>query len=141
MISTLLICLVVGISDGDTLMARCGPPGNLPLLQVRVHAIDAPERFQPFSEASRGSLADLCLHARARIRRLETDQYGRTIAQVECRGQDAAERQVRGGMAWVYTRYARLRPDLPPLQAQARVARSGLWADPDPVAPWVWRHR
>lgn len=141
MISTLLVCLVVGINDGDTLLARCGPPGDLSERQVRIHAIDAPERHQPFGDLSRSSLAALCLNAQARIRRLETDRYGRTIGQVECRGQDVAERQVRSGMAWVYTRYAEVRPDLPLLQAQARQAHWGLWADLQPVAPWEWRRR
>lgn len=139
MISTLLICLVVGISDGDSLTVRCGPSNDGHLRQVRIHAIDAPERHQPFSDPSRSQLAALCLEVRARIRPLETDDYGRTVGQVECRGEDVAGQQVRSGMAWVYTRYAHSRPDLPALQEQARLARRGLWADPAPVAPWVWR--
>lgn len=141
MISSLLVCLVVGIHDGDTLLVRCGPPGDLQQREVRIQGIDAPERYQPFSELSRSSLAALCLNARARIRSVETDRYGRTVARVECRGKDVAERQVGSGMAWVYTRYAGARPDLPALEAQARQARLGLWADAEPVPPWVWRHR
>lgn len=141
MISTLLICLVVGISDGDSLTVRCGPSGDGQPRQVRIHAIDAPEHHQPFADLSRSHLASLCLHARARLRPLEQDDYGRTIGQLECRGEDAAARQVRSGMAWVYTRYAQTRPDLPALQEQARSARRGLWADPEPVAPWVWRRQ
>ncbi|MET1113953.1 MAG: thermonuclease family protein [Comamonas sp.] len=141
MIATLLICMVVSVSDGDSLTVRCGPPDALQPRQVRIHAIDAPEHYQAFSDPSRSSLAALCLHARARIRPLEVDSYGRTIGQVECRGEDVAAHQVRSGMAWVYTRYASTRPDLLALQEQARLARWGLWADPQPVAPWVWRRR
>lgn len=141
MISTLLVCLVVGISDGDTLIARCGPPGNAQPHPVRIHGIDAPERHQSFRDASRDSLAALCLHVRARIEPLDTDAYGRMVARVECRGEDVAARQVRNGMAWVYTRYAQSRPDLTALQAQARQQRSGLWGDVSPVPPWAWRHR
>ena len=141
MLATLLACLVVGISDGDTLSARCGPTGAGQLLQVRIHAIDAPEHDQPFSTQSRSSLEALCLDRRARIQPMQIDDYGRTVAQVECRGEDAAARQVRSGMAWVYTRYAGARPDLPALEARARAARRGLWEDSQPVAPWVWRRR
>jgi len=141
MLATLLICLVVGISDGDTLSARCGPTGTGQVIQVRIHAIDAPEYDQPFSAQSRSSLAALCLDRRARIQPVAIDAYGRTVAQVECRGQDAAAFQVRSGMAWVYTHYAGARPDLPALEARARAARRGLWADPQPVAPWVRRRR
>ncbi len=140
MISALLVCLVVGIHDGDSLLARCGPPGDMREREFRIHGIDAPERYQSVSDTSRSSLAALCLKVPARIRPIETDRYGRSIAQVECRGRDVARHQVASGMAWVYTRYADTRPDLPPLQAQARRSHAGLWAEIDPVPPWQWRH-
>ena len=133
-----LVCLVVAISDGDTLTVHCGPD-RFEQHQVRIHAIDAPERYQSFADASRSSLTDLCLNIRARIRQVTTDGYGRTVAEVECQGEDAARHQVRSGMAWVYTRYAGTRADLVALQAQARWARVGLWVDHDPMPPWAWR--
>ena len=40
----LLICLIVGISDGDTLTARCGEPGEFQQVKVRLAEIDAPEK-------------------------------------------------------------------------------------------------
>ncbi len=43
-------CLVVGISDGDTLTARCGAPGAYQQVKVRLSGIDAPERRQPYGE-------------------------------------------------------------------------------------------
>lgn len=50
-----------------------------------------------------------------------------------------AASQVRGGMAWVYVRYAKGYTALPALQDEARRAKLGLWAGPQPVAPWEWR--
>lgn len=137
MISAVLVCLVTGISDGDSLRCDCAGQRQ----QVRIHAIDAPERYQPFSDAARSSLSSLCLNAHARIQPLETDDYGRSIARVECRGEDVARHQVAAGMAWVYTHYAQTRPDLAELQADARSARRGLWVQDHPVAPWKWRQR
>jgi len=26
-------------------------------------------------------------------------------------------------------------------EVKARMARAGLWSDPDPMPPWDWRHR
>lgn len=103
--SALLLCLVVAISDGDTLTARCGQPGAYQQVKVRLSEIDAPERAQPFGERSRQHLAQLCHQQTASIRSIGTDRYGRTLARVECQGRDANAEQVRSGMAWVYDKY------------------------------------
>ena len=49
-----LLCLVVAISDGDTLKVRCD---DQPQITIRVAAIDAPEKAQPFGQVSRQNLA------------------------------------------------------------------------------------
>lgn len=138
MLSATLLCLVVGISDGDTLTARCGAPGAYEQVKVRIAAIDAPEKRQAWGQRSRQHLADLCFQVEATITPKRRDRYGRTVGDVECRGQDAGAEQVRAGMAWVYTRYAAGRTDLEKLQATAKAERRGLWSQ-EPVAPWEWR--
>lgn len=59
-LSGVLICLVIGIGDGDTLAARCGEPGAYEQIKVRVAGIDAPEKSQAFGQVSRQALADMC---------------------------------------------------------------------------------
>lgn len=136
-------CIVIGISDGDTLTARCREPGAYEQIKVRLAAIDAPERGQPFGRASRRELADLCHGQQATIRVRDHDRYGRAIADVTCQGQDASSAQVKSGLAWVYDKYATGYDHLYPLQDVARKTKSGLWRDLDtkqpPVAPWEWR--
>ena len=62
-----LLCLVIAVSDGDTLTARCGA-AHAPLqLKVRIAAIDAPESRQAFGPQARKNLVQLCLRQRARI--------------------------------------------------------------------------
>lgn len=139
LISAALLCLVVGISDGDTLTARCGQHGAYEQVKVRIHAIDAPERKQPYGNVSRQSLADLCFQQQAQIQKQDIDRYGRLVASVKCRGEDVARHQVGTGMAWVYTRYAKGRNDLFSAQEKAQASRVGLWRDAEPVAPWEWR--
>ena len=131
----------MGITDGDTLKARCGEPGHHQQITVRLAAIDAPESRQPFGAASRQSLAALCFQQYARITQRALDRYGRTVADVSCRGEDAGAAQVASGMAWVYERYAHRTTDahLFALQAKAQAGRVGLWRDADPVPPWNWR--
>lgn len=133
-----LLCLVVAISDGDTLKARCGEPGAYEQVTIRLAEIDAPEKRQPYGEASRQALAALCFQQQAAVTPATRDRYGRTVARVACAGQDASAAQVRTGMAWAFTRYL-TDPEIARLEAAARAAGVGLWTDPDPVPPWDWR--
>ena len=135
-----LLCLVVAIADGDTLTARCGAPGEYQQVKVRLAEIDAPEKAQPFGNRSRQHLAALCFQQQATIRPATADRYGRTVARVECRGQDANLEQVRAGMAWAYTKYL-TDPEIARAQDAAQASRTGLWRDPDPIPPWDWRRR
>lgn len=130
-----LLCLVVAISDGDTLKVRCE---DRPQMTLRINAIDAPEKKQPFGEVSRQHLAQLCFQQQAAVWTNSKDRYGRSIAEVKCQGKDVATEQVRAGMAWVYVKYAQKDSPLFNLEAAARAGRAGLWAQ-EAVPPWVWR--
>ena len=136
-----MFCLVVAISDGDTLTARCGAPGAYQQVKVRIAAIDAPESRQAFGQKSRQHLAQLCFRQRATLQPVDEDSYGRMVAQVRCGGTDVATAQVRAGMAWVYTPYSQQHPQLQPLQQRARSQRLGLWSQKRPLAPWTYRQR
>jgi endonuclease YncB( thermonuclease family) len=135
-----LLCLVVAITDGDTIKARCGEPGKYNQVDVRLAEIDAPEKGQAFGQASKRALSDLCFRETATIRPATRDRYARTVARVECRGKDASAEQVRAGMAWAFTRYLK-DPEIKRLEDAARAARVGLWTDREPIAPWEWRGR
>lgn len=138
--SPALLCLVVAIADGDTLTARCGDPGAYEQVKVRISAIDAPEKRQDFGERSRQALAALCFQESAKITERSRDRYGRTVADVECRGQDVGRAQVAAGMAWYFVRYGRGYEHLAGVEAEARAARRGLWSMPA-IAPWEWRRQ
>src|SRR5260221_6233168 len=95
----LLVCLVVGITDGDTLKARCEQEGQRQPVTVRLAEIDAPEKAQPFGLRSKQHLASLCFRQQAEIRPSAMDRYGRTVARVICAGTDDNAAMVRAGMA------------------------------------------
>lgn len=134
MITATLICLIIAITDGDTLKADC----NSKQVTIRLAEIDAPEKKQAFYFESRQSLSDLCLDKKARITTQTKDRYGRIIARVNCSGTDANAEQVKRGMAWVYDRYVTDR-NLYNLQSNTRASKLGLWSEPSPVPPWDWR--
>lgn len=142
MLATALICIVVGISDGDTITARCTTQDAAhPYQQVKIRlaGIDAPEQKQAFGQRSKAALSDLCFQAVAKVVPKSTDRYGRTVADVECSGKDAGQAQIKAGMAWVYDKYANGYASLYPLQKSAQAAKRGLWVDPAPTPPWQWR--
>lgn len=128
---------VIGVTDGDTLTVLTEAHEQV---RIRLAEIDAPEKSQAFGQRSKQSLSALCFRKIATISPTTTDRHGRTVAQVECAGQNANAEQVRTGMAWVYDGYAPDDSPLYELEQSAHDARLGLWKDEKPTPPWRWRH-
>jgi len=126
---------IVHVIDGDTLDLMTANAR----LRVRLVDIDAPERKQPHGHRSRQSLIAICGGEFARVDTKGRDRDKNMLAVVRCNGTDAGAEQVRLGMAWVIERDAASDSPLHALQAEARAARRGLWADKEPVPPWDWR--
>ena len=82
MLATTLLCLVVGISDGDTLTARCGAPSQYEQVKVRLQGIDAPESRQAFGNVSKRGLSDLLAGQQVDVRYQKEDRYGRLLGVV-----------------------------------------------------------
>lgn len=129
---------VLKVDEGDTLTIV---DADRRQQVVRLAGIDAPEMAQRFGARSRQSLAELCAGKTARVADRGLDDQGRRLGWVMCAGINANGEQVRRGMAWVYAPGAQPTSALYALQADARLARRGLWRDRRPVAPWAWRAR
>jgi len=126
------------LSDGDSFVVRTQDGRRV---SVRLSAVDAPEKSQPYGDAARRSLRDLIDNQTLTVVPIKTDPYGRTVARVFVAGVDVGLEQVKAGMAWHYKRYEseqspRDRREYGQAEAKARAQRSGLWADDDPVPPW-----
>jgi endonuclease YncB( thermonuclease family) len=70
MLGAVVLCLVVAISDGDTLKARCGDPGAYEQVTIRLAEIDAPEKGQAYGQRSKQSLSTLCFAQWATVEKL-----------------------------------------------------------------------
>jgi endonuclease YncB( thermonuclease family) len=127
---------VVKVHDGDTVTVLVGGVER----RVRLVGIDAPERGQPYASASRRGLAARVGGRIVKVIERGTDSYGRTLGRVLVAGSDANAAQVRDGYAWVYRRFEN-DPTLITQEAEAKAAGRGLWRDPEPLPPWVWRER
>ena len=127
----------VKVYDGDTIEVMAGGPTSL---RVRLHAIDSPEKGQPFSNAARKRTRELVEGKRVRVEVRDRDQYDRLVARIYIDDRDLSEQLISEGLAWHYTRYSS-ELALGKAQREARKARRGLWQDPDPVPPWEFRRR
>lgn len=132
--------MVTGIMDGDTVKVR----REGVQVAVRLEGIDAPERKQAFGAKAKEALGKLLEGKEVRLVETGKDRYGRTLGRLLVAGSpegvptDVCVEMVRLGFAWHFTRYNR-DADLAAAQREAVKAKRGLWADKDPVAPWVFR--
>ncbi len=110
--------------------------------RIRLHGIDCPEKRQPFGNRAKQFASALVFGKTVTVNVLDVDRYGRTVGEVILPdGQVLNHELVRAGLAWWYRRYAPDDDTLAQLEADARAAKRGLWADAEPVPPWEWRRR
>jgi micrococcal nuclease len=125
---------VVAIHDGDTISVRTARE----TIRIRLEGIDCPEYRQPYSARAKQFTSQLVFSKEVTIDDRGEDQYGRLLARVRVDGIEVNEALVRNGLAWHYQRGAIDRA-LADAERTARAARTGLWADANPVPPWRWR--
>ena len=129
---------VVGISDGDTFTAI-----NRDKLQlkIRIYGIDAPEKKQDYGQKAKQVLSDCIFGKVVMVDVQSQDGWGRYISYVYTpEGKDVSLLMLQNGMAWHFKKY-----DDTEIYSNAEInAKSrkvGLWAVPNPVAPWEFRKK
>ena len=143
----LLVCLpasaedftgqVVGVIDGDTIeVMHLGKAER-----VRLHGVDCPEMGQPFGKRARQYTSTHTLRKTVTIIVDNTDKSGQTVGQVIL--PDMSNLNIvliSAGLAWWHETYAPEDKILMDVQKSAKIAKRGLWADPDPIPPWEWKN-
>lgn len=132
---------VVSVSDGDTVTVV---DAHKVEYRVRLSGIDAPEKSQPYGNASRQKLADVIFHKNVQVTYSKSDRYGRVLGKIELNGRDINLSQIESGLAWHYKFYEKDQPQQDRIiysdaENHARIQRIGLWLEPNPVEPWLWR--
>ncbi len=128
---------VTTVADGDTLTLRTEDRRSI---RVRLHGIDAPEWRQPGGSAARQALANRTLGRALTVIPVETDAYGRLVAELYDGTNWINETLVADGWAWHYRHHSRSRR-LAAAERAARTRRAGIWRDPHPTPPWNWRRQ
>lgn len=146
---------VVGVADGDTITVL---DASNTQHKIRLAGIDAPEKGQAFGERSKQSLSRAVYNKDVRIEWSKRDRYGRLVAKVwatpaelNCtqdpcpRTLDVNLAQLTVGLAWHYKQYENEQSEEDRhryafAEEEARARKAGLWSEPNPTAPWDWRH-
>jgi endonuclease YncB( thermonuclease family) len=126
---------VVRVKDGDTIVVLHGNQQ----IDIRLEGIDCPELRQAFGQRARQATSGLTQGKTVTVHPTGTDRYERTLANIILPdGRNLNQELVRQGWAWWYRKYSKDQ-GIGKLEAEARAAKWGLWADPNPIPPWDWR--
>ncbi|NCU05103.1 MAG: thermonuclease family protein [Chitinophagaceae bacterium] len=127
----------VRIIDGDTFDLLVGTTTH----RIRLAGIDAPEKKQDFSNASKDLLAALCKDQLLTVVVTDVDRNKRKIGEVYTQQKLWINKElISKGMAWHFKQYSSSK-ELAEAELLARKQKIGLWSVKNPVAPWDWRKR
>ncbi len=127
---------VVSIADGDTFSALNRDELKL---RYRLYGIDAPEKKQPNSTASKEALSKMILGKTVIVDVKSIDGFGRPVVVVSTQTiKDVGANLISQGMAWHFKRYDNSQ-HYKALEKKARENKIGLWYHPKPIAPWDFR--
>ncbi|KAL5987850.1 hypothetical protein ACLOJK_035606 [Asimina triloba] len=121
---------VINFQNNEDILAR--------KYRIRLRGIDAPESAMPFGKQAKEELVKLVQGKCLNIYVYDEDRYKRCVGDVYCNGTFVQEIMLKKGLAWHYTAYDQ-RPEFASWEKDARAARVGLWASPNPEKPWEWR--
>jgi len=128
---------VIGVTSGDAIVVKLDDKTQQ---IVRLEGIDCPEMKQAYGDSAKMATVALCFDKRVRVEKVGIDTYGRTLAFVYVNDLCINKELLRKGLAWHYKDFND-DPELAQLETEARTKKVGLWSQPDPVAPWDFRHR
>ncbi|KAJ1688753.1 hypothetical protein LUZ63_012908 [Rhynchospora breviuscula] len=121
---------IINLPNNEEILARD--------YRIRLRGIDAPEINMEYGREARDELRKLIQGKPLTIQVYGKDRYRRLVGDVYCNGTFIQEKLLRRGCAWHYEVYDK-RPSFAQWQREARNAHRGLWANPNPVAPWEFK--
>ncbi|MEQ1762010.1 MAG: thermonuclease family protein [Pyrinomonadaceae bacterium] len=132
---------VVSVETGDTISIQTAGKYHL---VVKLQAIDAPDLGQSHFEESRNRLSELINGRGVQVAVHSTGPSGRIIGTVYYKGRDVSLGLLEKGLVWHYTRFPYQQTPTnqkvySDAQKAATAAGIGIWAESNPVPPWVYR--
>jgi micrococcal nuclease len=128
--------LVVSVLDGDTIEVLLDKRSE----RIRLSGIDCPEKGQAYGTRAKQAASELVFGKEVTLQTHALDKFKRTLGNVILPdGMNVNQELVKQGWCWWYRKYAPGDTVLKGLEKEAREAKKGLWIDPAPIPPWVYR--
>ena len=128
--------VVSHVTDGDSIWVRRDTGGEP--IEIRLLRLDAPEGCQAFGPQAKAALKQRVLRQPVIVHTQGQDDYGRTLARIQHKGEDVGAWLVREGYAWATGNRKSAGP-YTALEAEAREAGKGLWSLPGVQSPRDFR--
>ena len=141
---------VVSVLDGDTFI---GTEGNV-TFRVRIAAMDAPEKGQPYSKMATSRLKQILMSGNVIIKPIGKgyDRYGRVLGEVFVGKEDVALTMIQEGLATYYRPSCRDYPadgnkyNYDPViyieaEKEAKDLQKNMWSLPHIELPCRYRHK
>ena len=151
-------CIVVGVTDGDTITCLTDEKKQV---KVRLYQIDAPESGQAYGQKAKQALSDMIYGETLFVENKGVDRYKRILGVASlpklygCCYYDEERKEelcttcddsiddvnialIQQGYARYYP-FTKKNPAYQQAEQEAKKAKRGLWADKHAVAPWERR--
>ena len=121
----------IGVMDGDTITVERGGRH----LQIDLQGVDAPEVSQSYGLRALAFVSSMVHGETLTIALKGGNDHGALVARVRFENKDISAELLAAGLAWFTGGDSHLKA----IHEKARSAHQGLWAESEPVPPWVFR--
>jgi endonuclease YncB( thermonuclease family) len=126
---------VIGVLDGDTIDVLHEKKPE----RIRLYGIDCPEKGQPFGQRAKQAASALLFGMDVRIETHGKDKHRRTLGTVFQGEMNVNQVLVREGWCWWFSKFVPKDGELQQFEQEEKEAKKGLWADPNPTPPRLYR--
>ncbi|MBS1558790.1 MAG: thermonuclease family protein [Bacteroidetes bacterium] len=128
---------VVTVVDGNTVQVTGSDNEQY---RVVLYGIDSPEIGQAFGDQAKSFLAKMILDKNVSVQMQGKDRWGNYVGIILIDGtQDPRIDLLEAGLAWTTERSPI--QEFEQLKDKAREQNRGLWKEPNPTPPWIFRRQ
>ena len=129
---------VINVIDGNTVEILTE---ENEVYKIILKEVDSPEIGQEYGDQAKKFTEGLLLKKKVFVEMKGKDMWGNRLASITLKnGKKMEEELLKAGMAWHNTLKSTDK-SLAQLESNTKDKKVGLWANTDPMAPWIFRRQ